>query len=295
MRFTVIGQTVLVMLLWAVCFPLITLGIRYAPHLSFAALRAVLAGLTLVLLALVLGRPLPAGWRTWFILTGIGLGATSLGFLGMFHAAEFVSPGIATVIASAQPLLAALLAGIVLRERLTVAGKAGLLLGFARIVVITSPQLASGGEGTYLLGVAYIVLAALGVTIGNVLLKSLADEIDVLMAMGMQILIGSVPLAAVAWATEQPSTIRWSMEFVVVLAVLSVLGTALVYCVWLSVLRKAPLNRANAFNFLIPVFGLGIGAIFYGERLGWIQASGVLLTLLGVAMVARHGGRGHLR
>lgn len=32
----------------------------------------------------------------------MAFGATTLGFLGMFHAAEFVSPGLATIIANAQ-------------------------------------------------------------------------------------------------------------------------------------------------------------------------------------------------
>lgn len=289
MRVGTIAQTVLVMLLWALCFPLITLGIRHAPHLSFATLRALLAGLTLILLGFALRRPFPNGLRAWLTLAGIGVGATSLGFLGMFHAAAFVSPGIATVIASSQPLLAAVLAGVVLHERLTAAGRIGLLLGFAGIVVITLPQLVSGGERTYFLGVAYIGLAALGVTISNVLLKCLEEEVDLLMGMGIQILIGSVPLGVIAWVTERPSTIHWSMEFIVVLATLSVLGTALVYTLWLSVLRKAPLNRANAFSFLIPVFGLAIGTLFYGERLGWVHAAGILLTLFGVGIVTRRG------
>ena len=33
-----------VMGLWAACFPLITVGLDLAPHLAFAAMRAVLAG-----------------------------------------------------------------------------------------------------------------------------------------------------------------------------------------------------------------------------------------------------------
>ena len=119
MTIVTIAQIILVMLLWAACFPLITAGIEFAPHLTFAALRAILAGVVLTALALALRRPLPKEGRVWAMVAVVGLGATSLGFLGMFHAAEFVSPGIATVIANTQPLLAAGLAGIGLKERLT--------------------------------------------------------------------------------------------------------------------------------------------------------------------------------
>ena len=291
MTIVTIAQIILVMLLWAACFPLITAGIEFAPHLTFAALRAMLAGLTLTALALALRRPLPKEGRVWAMVAVVGLGATSLGFLGMFHAAEFVSPGIATVIANTQPLMAAGLAGIVLNERLTAHGKAGLALGFVGILVIVSPQLLSEGQNNYILGVAYIVLAALGITVSNVLIKRIAGNVDALMAMGLQMLIGSIPLILGAWAMEEPTAIRWSFTFIAALLGLSLFGTALVYWLWFSVLEKAPLNRANAFSFLIPIFGLAIGALFYGESLGWSQLIGIALTVLGVGLVTRRGTR----
>ena len=291
MTIVTIAQIILVMLLWAACFPLITAGIEFAPHLTFAALRAILAGLTLTALALALRRPFPKEGRVWAMVAVVGLGATSLGFLGMFHAAEFVSPGIATVIANTQPLMAAGLAGIVLNERLTAHGKAGLALGFVGILVIVSPQLLSEGQNNYILGVAYIVLAALGITVSNVLIKRIAGNVDALMAMGLQMLIGSIPLILGAWAMEEPTAIRWSFTFVAALLGLSLFGTALVYWLWFSVLEKAPLNRANAFSFLIPIFGLTIGALFYGESLGWSQLIGIALTVLGVGLVTRRGTR----
>ena len=289
MTIVTIIQVILVMLLWAACFPLITAGIQYAPHLTFAALRAVLAGLTLTFLALALRRPLPKERRVWAMIALVGFGATSLGFLGMFHAAEFISPGIATVIANTQPLLAATLASTILNERLTVHGKAGLALGFAGILIITAPQILSNGQENYILGVVYIILAALGITISNVMIKRMAGKIDVLMAMGLQILIGSLPLALGAWIMEDPTTIQWSFTFIGTLVGLSLFGTALVYWLWFSVLEKTSLNRANAFSFLVPVFGLTIGALFYCETLGWHQFSGIAFTFLGVGLIARRG------
>lgn len=291
MTIVTIAQIILVMLLWAACFPLITAGIEFAPHLTFAALRAILAGVVLTALALALRRPLPKEGRVWAMVAVVGLGATSLGFLGMFHAAEFVSPGIATVIANTQPLLAAGLAGIVLNERLTTRGKAGLALGFAGILVIASPQLFSDGQNNYILGVAYIVLAALGITVSNVLIKRIAGNVDALMAMGLQMLIGSIPLILGAWAMEEPTAIQWSFTFIGALVGLSLFGSALVYWLWFSVLEKAPLNRANAFSFLIPIFGLTMGTLFYGESLGWSQLIGIALTVLGVGLVTRRGTR----
>lgn len=275
------------MLLWAICFPLIAAGFAFAPHLTFATLRAFLAGATLVAVGLALGRPMPKGARVWTILIFVGLGATSLGFLGMFHAAEFVSPGVATVIVNTQPLLAAILASMFLGERLDAGGKLGLALGFGGIVLIAAPQLVTNQAESFALGIAYIVLAALGITVSNVLIKRIAGEVDAIMAMGMQMLIGGLPLLVAAWALEDPGTVIWTPRFVLVLASLSLLGTALVYWLWASILEKAALNRANAFSFLIPIFGLAMGALFYDETLGWPEFIGIALTLLGIGLVNR--------
>src|SRR5688500_10092026 len=125
-------RLVLVMALWAACFPLIALGLSSAPHLAFASMRAVLAGVCLLGLGSLLGRPMPAGRHAWALLALAGFG-TTLGFLGMFHAAEFISPGLATVIANAQPLLAAVLAYVFLAERLGWNGSLGFIIGIGMI------------------------------------------------------------------------------------------------------------------------------------------------------------------
>lgn len=280
-------QIILVMFLWAICFPLIVLGLSEAPHLTFATLRAVLAGAALLVLAWMLRRPMPKGWWTWASLAAIGFGATTLGFFGMFHAAEFVSPGIATVIANTQPLMAALLAHFFLNEHLDARGKIGLSIGFLGIVLIALPQLISGAAGNYPTGIAYIVLAAVGITFSNVLIKRTAGTIDPLVAMGWQLILGSIPLAMLALATEQPMTITWSAGFVFSLLGLSLLGSALVYWLWCLVLQRVELNRANAFSFLIPIFGLAMGVGLYGERPGMWAVVGAVLIVIGIFQINR--------
>ncbi len=284
------SKAIVVMLLWAVCFPLITAGFAYAPHLTFAALRAFVAGAALLAVGLALGRPLPRGVGVWITLAFVALGATSLAYLGMFHAAEFVSPGIATVIANTQPLLAAILARVFLNEHLDAQGKFGLTLGFAGILFIAAPQLVTSQTENYIIGIAYILLAALGITASNVLIKRMAGKVDAIMAMGIQMLIGGVPLAIAAFAFEQPLGVIWSPRFILILAALSLFGSALVYWLWVSILQKTPLNRANAFSFLVPIFGLTMGAMFFGETLGWPQFVGIALTLVGIALVNRRSG-----
>jgi len=276
------------MALWAICFPLIATGLSFAPHLAFATLRALIAGGSLVALGIILRRPLPSGVSSWVLIGVAGFGATTLGFLGMFHAAEFVSPGIATVIANTQPLLAAGLGLLVLKERIGPMGALGLALGFLGIAGIAA-AVPNGQQpaGSYLLGMAYIILAAFGIAFSNVAFKKLVGRVDPMMAVGAQLLIGAVPLAIISALTESPYEITWSGQFIFSLLGLALPGTALAYWMWLSVLEHMPLNQANAFSFLIPIFALAAGIAFYGETLTAGIIVGVGVTVVGVQLVHR--------
>ncbi len=273
------------MFLWAICFPLIVMGLSYAPHLSFAAIRAFLAGIVLLLPAIVMKRPQPRGLNTWLMLMAIGLGATTLGFFGMFHASEFVSPGIATVIANTQPIMAAVLAAVMLKEHLGMRGKMGLLLGFIGIVLIALPALMMKTGGDYAVGITYISMAALGITISNILIRRMAGQLDALVMMGWQLVLGSFFLMILALMTEDVSAITWNVPFVLSLLGLALPGTALAYWMWCRVLEQMELNLANAYSFLVPVFGLAMGMIFFQESISGLASVGIILTVLGIVVV----------
>ena len=276
---------ILITFLWALCFPLIAVGLSAVSPLYFAALRSVVAGAGLLVPAFVMRRPLPRDRRVWLGLLGVGLSTTSLGFGGMFLAGGVVGPGLATVLANAQPLIAAGLAHFVLDERLGLRRGLGLLLGFAGILLIALPGFGGGNANSSPEGVGYVLLGAVGVAVGNVLLKHLAGRVDPLMATGWQFILGSVPLFLAAQILEAPAQVVWSPRFAIVLLALGLLGTALAYALWFSLMQRAELNRLNTFTFLTPIFALIIGAVFFSERLRLIEVGGIVLTLAGVLWV----------
>jgi drug/metabolite transporter (DMT)-like permease len=274
-----------VMGLWAACYPLITIGLPFAPHLTFAAMRAALAGGALLLVAALIRAPLPRGGKTWAWLCVAGFGATTLGYLGMFHAAEFVAPGFATVIANAQPLIAAVLAFAVLHERLGPRAHIGLVIGFAGIVVVAAPGIMSGSSISTAKGVAYVLLAATGVSIGNVAIKRIAVTLAPSSAMGWQLIIGAVPLTFLAALTEDPLAVAWTPQFTASLVGLSLFGTALAFWLWQRVLTRMDLSRANAFSFLVPFMGILLGAIFFGESVTLQTVTGAMISIVGISLV----------
>ncbi|ASJ73652.1 DMT family transporter [Granulosicoccus antarcticus] len=274
---------VLVMFLWALCFPLINYGLSASPPMTFAALRALIAGAVLLAIAQFQGRAPIRTARLWGCVILAGFTATSLGFFGMFYGGGLVAPGLATVIGNTQPLIAALLAWAVLQERLSRSQRYGLITGFAGVVLIGGPSLF--GTGSQIAGMSYILIGAVGVAISNIVLTQIAGRVDTLRAMAWQLIIGSMPLALLAYWTETGSAIIWSWPFVATLLTLSVAGTAAAFILWFWLLQHATLSRLNVYTFLTPVFGLVMGAAFFSEKIPPIALIGVVVSIAGIYWV----------
>ncbi len=271
------------MLLWAVCYPLIVLSMPYAPLMQTAFLRALLGGLFLLLCALVLRRPFPRSLHAWVAITAIGLTATTIGFWGMFYAGSLISPGLATVLTNTQPLIASVLAGIILKEVIHRKVLVGILIGFSGISIIgLNGALEHNAQTVY--GVIYVICAALGIAISNILLKKVAKRIDIFYAMGGQLVIGSLPLLALAPSLETFPVLFVNLNYIVILTTLAIPGTALPFLLWYWLMDKAPLNQLNVFSFLTPIFGLALGWVYFSESLLLWQWVGVVVVFVAIVL-----------
>src|SRR3546814_5870897 len=103
-----------------------------------------------------------------------------------------------------------------------------------------------GGGGT---GAWLSVLAALAITGGTLLSRQLTG-VDIVQATGWHFLVGGVVLAVVASGVEGLPAIRWTPRFVLVLAFLAVVGTALAFLAWFQEVQRSALGPLAAWTFL---------------------------------------------
>lgn len=258
------------------CFLLIHWGLRDAPLLWFAALRALLGGAALAVVALCQRRPLPPSTGAWGKIVILGLVNVSLAFAAMFAGAAGLATGVAAVLANAQPLLILLPAWWLFRERITARTGIALLVGSAGLLVVALP----GGGGS---GALLSLLAAAAVTAGTLIVRTLGG-LDVVVTSAAHLLIGGLALAAAAFAAEGPPEISWTPRFVIVLAFLGLVATAATTLAWFVEAQRSALSSLTVWMFLIPVFGLLIGMVVLGERPSAWTAAGIALVLAAMAM-----------
>ncbi|PZS11822.1 MAG: EamA family transporter [Pseudonocardiales bacterium] len=263
----------------AACFIGVQWGLRDAPLVWFAALRALVGGAALAVVVLVQRRPLPREWRTWGSLGLLGLVNVTLAYWAMFAGIAGASTGVAAVLSNAQPLLILLPAWWFYGERLSGRTALALLVGFGGLVIVALP----GGGGS---GALLSLLSAVAVTTGTLLVRHLHGA-DALVASAVYFLIGGAALAVIAVFTEGAPVIDWTPRFIGVLAFLGLVATAAASVAWFVETQRCALASLTAWMFLVPVFGLLLGVVVLAERpAGWTLVGLALVLLsMGVALI----------
>jgi drug/metabolite transporter (DMT)-like permease len=273
---------VLLVLAWGSTFAAVKVGLHEAPPILFAGMRSLLGGGVMAVFAATRsGRPgLRATWRLHLLLTILNV----VLFFGLQTLAILELPsGLAAVLIYLQPVLTGVLAWPLLGEPMRGAKIAGLLLGFGGIVLVSAGAFTGHAS---LLGVGYAIAAALMWSLGTIAFKSVADRVDAWWAVAIPFLAGGLVLTVVGLAVEG-AAMRWSGEFVVAFLCASLVGTALSWSLWFTLVASGEASRASSYIFFVPIVSLVIGGVFLGETLGLSLLAGAALVVVGVYLVNR--------
>jgi len=214
-------------------------------------------------------------------------------YLNQWLLAEGLSRSTATngaLITALNPLMAAVLALWLLRERLTGRRLLGVLLGLAGValVILSRPgaELAQGG-----LGDGLVILAVLVFTLGAVLVQRLAARLHVVViglcvhATGAACLLLQTLFAA-GWSGAAPRLpTEWWPWAVAVLS--GVLSTGIGNLAWNRAIGLVGMARAAVWLYWVPLFGVASAVTFLGEPLTPWHVMGLVLVLLGTRLGTR--------
>lgn len=277
--------TAIITLIYAVCFTAIKAGLVFSPPLLFAGLRASGAGI-LLLFGLFLWRKniLPSK-HVWITIFLVGITTTTIGYGGMFLSPGRTGAGIASVLGSMQPLFVIVLAALFLGEPITKKTGVILLLGIIGIFFISYPDLF--GKGAYGITGPLLALGASGGTaLGNIFMKNKGGTFEILRITAWQFMVGSLPLLAVSFFTENVHSVVWNNEFLGILFFLAILGTALPTAIWYLLIQKNTVGDLSLLFYLVPVFGLFIASFVFQEELKSNEIAGIVTIFLGIVILA---------
>ncbi|MAR50917.1 MAG: EamA family transporter [Rhodobacteraceae bacterium] len=267
--------------MWSSAFTSGHIIVSSAPPLTALALRFLISGLIGVLLARYLGQTWTLTRKQWIATFIFGVFQNAL-YLGLtFVAMQTIEASLAAIVASAMPLMVALLGWLVFKERINGVGFIGLVAGLFGVLLIMGTRVNSGVD---LFGLAVCIIGMFGLTFATLAVRGASSGGNLLMVVGLQMLVGSFTLFAVAFQTETIS-VNYTWSLLAAFSYTTLVPGLLATWVWFVLVARIGAVRASTFHFLNPFFGILIAATILGEAITFMDTIGVIIIAMGILAV----------
>ena len=258
------------------------LGIRYGlegfPPFVLAALRFAAAGVVMYAWLRLRGAPAPTRrqWRNAAI-TGVLLLAFGNGLV--CFAESYVASGVAAVAIASEPLFVALVL-CAYREWPRRAEVIGLVIGFIGVVLLNS-----GGDLRASPAAAVALLIATAAWAFGSIWSRRQDMPKGPMNVAAQMLCASVALALMAILFGERWPVHVPVQSFIALAYLAIFGSIIAFTAYLFLLRAVRPALSASYAYVNPPVAVLIGALVAGEHVGTLELIGMVVILLGVALI----------
>ena len=283
------------MAVWGLNLSVVKLLIERFEPMLIAVLRMAVAAIAISVV--LYWRRLPWPRFTPRELGLVAVCAVLMVYLNQFLFTEGVARTAATnaaLIIALNPLVSALVAAMLLGDRLTPRRVAGVALGFGGVAMVvlnkSGAALATGG-----LGDGLVLASVLSWVLGGALVRGLATGRDsaavswavhctgTLMLAADLLLLRSLPLAGLA---------RFGAVDAGLLILSGVFATGIGALVWNRALVTLGVARTALYVYWVPIFGVGFGVLLLGEPLTVWHLAGLAGVLAGTWLGT---GGGHAR
>ncbi|WP_238874590.1 EamA family transporter [Achromobacter xylosoxidans] len=263
--------------IWGSTYVVTTLMLPQGYPLTVAMLRALPAGLLLLLAV----RQIPHG--IWWLRSAI-LGALNFSIFWalLFVAAYRLPGGVAATLGAIQPLIVILLArallGTPVRGLAVLAALAG--IGGVALLVL-GPKAALDP-----VGVAAGLASAASMALGTVLSRRWQPPVSALAFTSWQLTAGGALLLPVALLAE-PALPPVTTLNVLGIAYLGLIGAALTYVIWFRGLARLEPAVVSSLGFLSPLSAVLLGWALLDQRLSAAQMAGMAIVVSSVWLSQR--------
>jgi drug/metabolite transporter (DMT)-like permease len=232
-------------------------------------------------------------WSDWRQFTAAGIGGQILAQLGMTWGISKSLASNGAILNLMIPILSAMLASLMLREKITVLRCFCLALGLAGVFLLSIEDIRQSSflKTRYLPGNLLILAGCLGSSFYNVYCKGLLrrfQEIEILIFSYVAASVVSLPL--LIWA--EPFHVRalasfdWRSWLAFAFLALFMYGASMV--LFFHVLRHLEVTVASASLYLVPVFGVLLAASLLGERLSGLAVCGTAIVLGATILIMKY-------
>jgi drug/metabolite transporter (DMT)-like permease len=283
-RWTLLAAFAVIYFVWGSTFLGVRLGVSALPPFLFGGARFLLAGALLALVALAMRERFPRSLREWRPMLLMSVVMIAMGNGMTTYALQYVPSNETALLAASSALWIAALGAIGPRgHALTARGLLGLLLGFAGVALIVWPHgsLPSGRFGWQ----ALVLLGSLAGAAGTIIYRDSALTVGPTAFNALMMLLGGLWLLVVGVAAGETGRWHWDAGGLAAMAYLAVFGSAVAFTAYTWLLKRVPADRVATYAYVNPAVAAALGWAVLGEVLGPTQVAGMVVVLVGVALV----------
>jgi drug/metabolite transporter (DMT)-like permease len=279
--------------MWGSSYLFIKIGVDAGlPPFMLITLRLLIGFVLLATVVAVARESLPRDPRTYGHLIVMGAVNIAIPFSLITWAELTVDSALAAILNAAVPLFVIVIAAIFLRdERITINRLAGLAVGFVGVAILVGLD-PSDLAGSDIAGELALIGSTISYAIGAVYsrrnIHGLRPMIPALFQVGFALAMVSV----LTLVFERPFDVAIAPEAWFAVLWLGLLGSGLAYLVFFRILGRWGATRTSMVAYLLPVYGIALGALVLKEAVDARLLVGTALVIAGVALVnSKYGSR----
>nr|WP_275067059.1 DMT family transporter [Achromobacter spanius] len=283
-------------LFWGLNWPAVKIILAIFPPFTLRVLGLGSGAILLLLLARTKRLALLPPRDSWPGIVVGGVLAVAVFNLAVAWAQLSTSTSRAAVLTFTMPMMSAVLAWLVLGERLDRRRGLALTLGAIGVAILAWPVLHAVFADHDLVatkGLIFPLVAAFGWAAGTVYLKRWPVNGHRIVITAWQLAVGAAcALTGVLIAGESFPTQGWNGRIVAALSFHIILGTAVAYWLWFVLSERVSATVAALTTLMVPVVGVLGAMALVGDRPGAADWWGFAFVLAGAALIVLNLGRG---
>ncbi|MBT4779691.1 MAG: EamA family transporter [Polaribacter sp.] len=267
--------------IWGSTYLLNKIAVTEIPAFSLAALRFLIAGVLILLIAKILKKPLQISKKQF-------LNATIAGFLFLVYgngvfvwALNYIDSSFAALLASTQPLFVLILMRLIDGKKMQVKSIIGVVLGMIGMYLLVSQQGISTKEGS-LLAIFVMFTCVLSWSYGSIFVSKADLPKNFFVSTGYQMISAGVLLLTISFGLQETWLLptNWSFEAQLSVVGLILFGGIVAFTSFNFLLKNVSPEKVATSAYVNPIVAMILGWYVLDEQLSTqsIIASVVLLT-----------------
>ena len=295
-RINIIILATICCILWGSAFPAVKVGYSLfnisindiATKLIFAGLRFALAGLIVLLVQVISKKDILSFSKSECIqVTLLGVMQTTVQYIFFYVGMSYTTGVRGSIINGTGTFFSIILAHFIYKnDRLSLNKIIGCIIGFLGVIIVNLNGESLVQNSFSFKGEGFIMMAALMLSISSIYGKRVTKKKDASIVTGYQLFIGGVILIIIGFLFNgklEGFTVK-SISLLIYMALIS----SIAFVIWTELLKYNKVGVISVFNFLIPVFGTLLSAIFLGENIFNIKILIALICVcIGIFLVYR--------